>query len=117
MEFSEPLIFTETISNTYTAHSYNYHIDHIKLNEYAVNLINTHSLTKIETQQLRMCLSMGLERSRLAHVKDVNYDTSTGKIISNIDRTINLICFCISYFLFKKISNNLQKLLTLYRKN
>ena len=53
-----------------------------KLNEYAVNLINTHSLTKIETQQLRMCLSMGLERSRLAHVKDVNYDTSTGKIIS-----------------------------------
>ena len=29
-----------------------------------------------------MCLSMGLERSRLAHVKDVNYDTSTGKIIS-----------------------------------
>tara|TARA_B100001996_G_C18596385_1_gene568053 strand:- start:243 stop:740 length:498 start_codon:yes stop_codon:yes gene_type:complete len=53
-----------------------------KLNEYAVNLINTHSLTKIETQQLRMCLSMGLERSRLAHVKDVNYDTSIGKIIS-----------------------------------
>ena len=29
-----------------------------------------------------MCLSMGLERSRLAHVKDVNYDTSIGKIIS-----------------------------------
>ena len=36
MEFTKPLIFTETISNTYTAHSYNYHIDHIKLNEYAV---------------------------------------------------------------------------------
>ena len=53
-----------------------------KLNEYAVGLIQTHSLTKTETQQLRMCLSMGLERSRLAHVKDVNYDTSMGKIIS-----------------------------------
>ena len=53
-----------------------------KLNEYAVNLIHTHSLTKVETQQLRMCLSMGLERSRLAHVKDVNYDTATGKIIN-----------------------------------
>tara|TARA_B100000902_G_scaffold399784_1_gene472526 strand:+ start:2833 stop:3333 length:501 start_codon:yes stop_codon:yes gene_type:complete len=53
-----------------------------KLNEYAVNLIHTHSLTKTETQQLRLCLSMGLERSRLAHVKDVNYNTSTGKIIS-----------------------------------
>jgi len=53
-----------------------------KLNEYAVNLINTHSLNKIETQQLRMCLSMGLERSRLAHVKDVNYNISTGKIVS-----------------------------------
>ena len=36
MEFTEPFIFTETISNTYTAHSYNYHIDHIKLNEYAI---------------------------------------------------------------------------------
>ena len=36
MEFSDPLIFTETISNTYKAYSYNYHIDHIKLNEYAV---------------------------------------------------------------------------------
>ena len=36
MEFTEPFIFTETISNTYRAHSYNYHIDHIQLNEYAV---------------------------------------------------------------------------------
>ena len=36
MQFTEPLTFTETISKTYVAHSYNYHVDHIKLNEYAV---------------------------------------------------------------------------------
>ena len=36
MEFTEPLTFTETHSETFTAYSYNYHIDHIKLNEYAV---------------------------------------------------------------------------------
>ena len=36
MEFSEPLVFTETTSNTFKAYSYNYHIDHMKLNEYAI---------------------------------------------------------------------------------
>ena len=39
MQFTEPLTFTETISKTYVAHSYNYHVDHIKLNEYAVTSI------------------------------------------------------------------------------
>lgn len=36
MDFLEPFAFTETTSTTYTVHYYNYHIDHIKLNEYAV---------------------------------------------------------------------------------
>ena len=36
MDFTEPFTFTETTSKNYTVHSYNYHIDQIKLNEYAV---------------------------------------------------------------------------------
>ena len=36
MDFTEPMTFTETTSKIYTVHSYNYHIDQIKLNEYAV---------------------------------------------------------------------------------
>ena len=36
MDFTEPFTFTETTSKTYTVYSYNYHIDQIKLNEYAV---------------------------------------------------------------------------------
>ena len=54
-----------------------------KLHNYIISLITTHKLTKNETQQLRKCLHIGLERSRLLHVKDVTYNTKKG-IIENI---------------------------------
>ena len=54
-----------------------------KLHNYITSLITTHKLTKSETQQLRKCLHIGLERSRLLHVKDVTYNTKKG-VIENI---------------------------------
>jgi hypothetical protein len=52
------------------------------LNHYVDTMMTTHDLSECEGEELKQYLVESLDKRRLQHVKDVNCDKLTGKIVS-----------------------------------
>jgi len=52
------------------------------LNNYVDSLVSIHNLSEKETEELKLYLAESIDKKKLQHVKDVQFDKVSGKIVS-----------------------------------